>query len=244
MHIWCYLCSVLFSTPSQGCKALSRQNSPSPPTCPTSTAGFTAESSPLAQKLRGTALKHPLTGCTTSPLGCVVHPKWSRRLFDTLLSVTCGLFHPYTQTDGQHGTHIKKTCYPKTKAALIVKEYHTTVVCEPLEQNSCKRVFFVAGGSSWSQRRVRSPRCHECCSPVAHTLGSCLLCKPKPEDAGGLDSALLGPHASRATKSAVALTSIVSPAKRELCYTSGKISPKIKDLCYKKEMGSHEASCM
>lgn len=105
---WCYLCSVLFSIPSQGCKALSRQNSHSPPTCPTSPVGFTAESSPLAQKLRGTALKHPLAGCTTFPLGCVVHPKWCRWLFDTLPSVTCGLFHPYTHTDDQHGTHITK----------------------------------------------------------------------------------------------------------------------------------------
>lgn len=62
--------------------------------------------------------------------------------------------------------------------------------------------------------------------PVACALGSCPRCKPKPEDAGGLDSALPWPHATWATKSAVALTGLVLPAKREHCRTPGQISPK------------------
>lgn len=48
----------------------------------------------------------------------------------------------------------------------------------------------------------------------------------KPEDAGGLGRTDVGPHANWATKSAVALTSIVSGAKEALSYIYSQISPK------------------
>lgn len=48
----------------------------------------------------------------------------------------------------------------------------------------------------------------------------------KPEDAGGLDSTAVGPHANRDTKSALALTSIVSGAKEALSYAYSQIYPK------------------
>lgn len=65
----------------------------------------------------------------------------------------------------------------------------------------------------------------------------------KPEDARGLDSAMVGPHASWATKSAVALTSIVLCAKRALSYAYANIS-KIEALCYKRRPGAmRSAAC-
>lgn len=143
----------------EGCGAWKPSKLP----CPTSAAWFTAQPSPLGQRLRWTWLKRPpywIRHLVLRPLEQAGHPE------SCLLTTGC----PFLSRLSSHPARCSRyrTCSPTTKMVLIVEKYQTDVVyvcvCvrgwahEPLEQNSCKRISFVAGGRAWRRRaRCRRP---------------------------------------------------------------------------------------
>lgn len=161
----CYLCFVFNS---QACWKQKRERcgawKPSKLPYPTSAAWFTAQPSPLGQRLRWTWLKRPLYW-----IRHLVLPPREQAGHPESCLLTTG--RPFLSRPYSHPARCSRyrTCSPTTKMVLIVEKYQTDVVyvcvCawvgahEPLEQNSCKRISFVAGGRAWR----RPARCRRPC---------------------------------------------------------------------------------